>query len=361
MIKKSAIATMVAAMLASLTIGIATAGTAAAAAPPQFDTTLIGLINQARTSAHEAPLVEARGLDSEAVYWSDHLLAGGPGKLYHNPDAWDQVAQTGASNRTTWGENVIWASSPISPKQAFDAYMASPGHRANILNPAYHYVGSGTAVSAASGMYETTEFTDQVEPGQVVQPTPAPSHPVQAPHFSAIPNGQYVRDGSSAVVYRIVGGAPLYVSNWTAMGGPASVKSIGHQQFVGLPKYPADGTYVLTPSNHMIYIFAGGAPIYVRNWADVPGRTYTAIDPSDITKASSGGYYGGHVLNQPANGTYLRGYRDSRVYLVSGGVATWVRSWASVGGPHPYTSVDGSTILMAGRGGQYDHLAGVRF
>jgi uncharacterized protein YkwD len=41
----------------------------------------------------------------------------------------------------TWGENI--AQGYGSAQSVVAAWMASPGHRANILNPAYHYMGLG--------------------------------------------------------------------------------------------------------------------------------------------------------------------------------------------------------------------------
>ena len=129
-----------------------------------FDVEMIRLINEARRD-HGLPLVrEAQGLTDLSVHWSRWMLGGGTkGKLAHNPKAWTDVLVYGAKNRLAWGENVGKASNgTVSAKALFDAYMKSPGHRANILSPKYHFVGMGTFANAGT-LYNTMEFTDRVE------------------------------------------------------------------------------------------------------------------------------------------------------------------------------------------------------
>ncbi|MCX5893685.1 MAG: CAP domain-containing protein, partial [Deltaproteobacteria bacterium] len=54
-----------------------------------------------------------------------------------------------------WAEN-IWEGSNLSPadrealaRRIMDAWMSSPGHRQNILNPDYTHLGVGVAASGA--------------------------------------------------------------------------------------------------------------------------------------------------------------------------------------------------------------------
>lgn len=45
-----------------------------------------------------------------------------------------------------WGENIRWGSGSLStPRAAVQAWMASSGHRANILNPNFRSIGVGAA------------------------------------------------------------------------------------------------------------------------------------------------------------------------------------------------------------------------
>jgi len=56
------------------------------------------------------------------------------------------------------GENI--AVGPRLPKQVVDAWMNSPGHRANILNPGFGHLGVGVAVGEDGKTYWVQNFTD---------------------------------------------------------------------------------------------------------------------------------------------------------------------------------------------------------
>ncbi len=148
-----------------------TAAIAAAAAPQvvSFDQAMTRLINQARQQAGSPPLTQARGLTQLALAWSRRMNSGATGyQLMHNAGAWNSLTIFGAANRSTWGENVGTVSTAAaSAAGLFQAYMRSPGHRANILNRKFHYLGTGT-VSGSHGTWNTIEFTDAVQPGQAV-------------------------------------------------------------------------------------------------------------------------------------------------------------------------------------------------
>lgn len=137
-----------------------------------FDTQMIGYINQARVANGFTALREASGLTVMSAWWSQQMLDGVTGgNLQHNPDAWTQVLDYGAANRRAWGENVAKLPTGATAKQLFDAYMASPGHKANILSPKYHYIGMGT-VGNATWSFNVMEFTDQVETRTILKATP---------------------------------------------------------------------------------------------------------------------------------------------------------------------------------------------
>jgi uncharacterized protein YkwD len=153
----------------------AAAGTLVGATNPRitgqhanFDAQLIDYINQARTANGLPALREASGLTIVSAWWSQKMADGATGgNLQHNPTAWTDVTRYGASNRRAWGENVAKLPAGTTAKALFDAYMASPGHRANILNPKYHYIGMAT-IGDTAWHYNTTEFTDQVQPRTII-------------------------------------------------------------------------------------------------------------------------------------------------------------------------------------------------
>ena len=56
----------------------------------------------------------------------------------------------------TWsvGENLLWSSGELSASRALALWMASPGHRKNILTPRWREIGlSAVNVSAAPGVF----------------------------------------------------------------------------------------------------------------------------------------------------------------------------------------------------------------
>jgi len=51
-------------------------------------------------------------------------------------------------------ENLLWAGEAIDAHEALDLWMASPGHRENILTPEYRQIGiSARVASDAPGAY----------------------------------------------------------------------------------------------------------------------------------------------------------------------------------------------------------------
>ena len=317
-------------------------GQATGASVATFDQQLVSLINAARADAGVPRLQVATGLTTLSRWWSGRLNAGATRyTLAHNPDAWTMLTSYGAANRTTWGENVAWASSVgTSARTIFDAYMRSPGHRANILNGSFRYMGSGT-VTGSRGLWNTTEFTDRVEAGQAPGP---------------IADGDFVYDEGSRKFFRIAGGAPVLVTSFAPFGGAQPYRRLSAGEFDALPQYPRDGTFVADRSTGVVYRFAGGAPIYVSRWANVGGlKPVIWIDGRAIRYAGRGGEWN-HVRWYPADNTYLVVYGHGAVFRVVAGRAGYLSSWDSVGGVKRTVAVDRVAIERAGDGGAYNHL-----
>jgi uncharacterized protein YkwD len=72
------------------------------------------------------------------------------------PDMVQRDAQAGYTGWTAVGENI--AAGYPSPEAVVNGWMASPGHRANILNPDYRELGVGLASGGKYGAYWTQEF-----------------------------------------------------------------------------------------------------------------------------------------------------------------------------------------------------------
>ena len=71
----------------------------------------------------------------------------------------------GRSGRWSVGENLLWSSPDVQAKRAVELWMASPGHRENILAPAWREIGiaaihANTSVGAFGGGAVTVITTD---------------------------------------------------------------------------------------------------------------------------------------------------------------------------------------------------------
>jgi Cysteine-rich secretory protein family len=93
--------------------------------------------NTARVSAGLAPLTVNAQLNAVAQAWANKLAAAGT--LSHNP-----AVRTQVTNWTVLGENVGMAGDVPTVQNAF---MHSPEHKANILDPRFTQMGVGSATS----------------------------------------------------------------------------------------------------------------------------------------------------------------------------------------------------------------------
>lgn len=76
---------------------------------------------------------------------------------------WKRVDQWyGSSGYRFWsvGENLLWASPGLTPDKAIAMWMASPEHRANILNPQWREIGiAAVHLHSAPGVYRGLPVT----------------------------------------------------------------------------------------------------------------------------------------------------------------------------------------------------------
>ncbi len=207
-----------------------------------FDADLIRLINQARAGAGVAPVQEARGLDRLSAWWSGQLAAGS-GTLAHNPTGLAMVTEYGATQRTRWAENVAKLSpaSAVTAQSLFDTYLASPSHRANILNPKFAFVGVGSVATAAGISFNTVNFTDAVDAGQTFDPKVA-----------ATPVGQFQGLSFAGATVTVTGwgldpdlgtaAATVRLTDTAADGTVTTTTTSAAAPRDGLTGYPAAGT-----------------------------------------------------------------------------------------------------------------------
>jgi uncharacterized protein YkwD len=123
-----------------------------------FDRDLLAYVNKARAAHHLPPLVETPSLVTAADGWATHLAAGASAAEFrHNPDLRATVL-TDMPGVRTYGENIAtFTTGQFSAYAMLKAYLASPSHRANILNPDYRYVGIVTRHGTGNS-YTTMNF-----------------------------------------------------------------------------------------------------------------------------------------------------------------------------------------------------------
>ena len=175
-------------MVLSLQVGVA------AAAPQDgvgFAARVLDLTNAERQKAGLAPLAANAQLANAAQAYSEVLAS--TGCFEHTcgpvPDFAERDVQAGYTGWTAIGENI--AAGYPSPEAVVAGWMASPGHRANILSPRFTELGVGVVTGGGKlGTYWTQEFGTR--PGAALDPAPQPITADDA----AAPDGGSADDGA---------------------------------------------------------------------------------------------------------------------------------------------------------------------
>ncbi|WP_420120628.1 Ig-like domain-containing protein [Nakamurella sp.] len=157
-------------------------------------------------------------------------------------------------------------------------------------------------------------------------------------------------------VYRIAGGAPVYVSSWSIFGGEQPTVPLNDQQWQSLRMTPADNTLVVGAQTGQVFRFAGGAPVYVSTWDAFGGaQPVVAVDQAALDNAGGPAPWN-HVNFRPADNTFVVGAQTGRIYRVVAGRAEPIASWDQVGGVQSNVVVDQVAIDRAGQSGMWNHL-----
>jgi hypothetical protein len=149
------------------------------------------------------------------------------------------------------------------------------------------------------------------------------------------PNGTFVQISGSPYIWEIAGDAPLFVSNWSDVGGVQDYTVITQQQFDALNPVPANGTFLQTEAGS-VYRVAGGAPMYVSDPTAFGAISPVLVDQWDIANV---GNPSSHLNALPANGTFITTLTGLN-YRIAGGAPIAVTSWAVFGGAQPSVTVD---------------------
>lgn len=147
----------------------------------------VQLVNSYRATLGLRPLVAVRTLQASAVWKARHMARY---SYMAHPDPAPPVARSAAERMEAcgvtggWGENI--AAGYPSPSSVVQAWLASPGHRANIENPTYVGIGSAAAASSSGAIYWAHVFGTSTD-GVPAPPPPPPSAPAPAPRPPTAP------------------------------------------------------------------------------------------------------------------------------------------------------------------------------
>ena len=125
-----------------------------------FAAQVIQLVNQHRTAMGLKALAVSPTLTASAVWKARHMAT--YGYMAHDDiappvarSAGDRIAACGYPS-AGWGENI--AAGYPTPAAVVAGWLQSPGHKANIENPAYVVTGSGAATAAGGTVVWAQDF-----------------------------------------------------------------------------------------------------------------------------------------------------------------------------------------------------------
>lgn len=154
---------LVAPMLVTAVAVMASVGLAGPAAASESGA-FVAQINSVRSSRGLAALETHGQLTSVAQAWAEQMAAAGG--ISHNPSLASQVS----GDWTVLGENVGVGTTVDGLMQAF---IDSPGHYANLVEPRYTHVGVGVTWGADGRMYTAHVFMALPAPAPPPPPPPA--------------------------------------------------------------------------------------------------------------------------------------------------------------------------------------------
>jgi uncharacterized protein YkwD len=135
----------------------------------------IGAINAIRAAHGAQPLQVYGELTGIARGWSDQMVANGG--ISHNPDFSGEVT-------AYWmklGENVGVGGDVTS---LMNAFVNSPAHYRNIVDPEFNYIGVGVSYDAQGRIYTTHDFM-RLDDAPAPDPPPPPAPPPPPPPAAA--------------------------------------------------------------------------------------------------------------------------------------------------------------------------------
>ncbi len=153
--------------------------TAVAPAGADNASTLLGLVNSLRRLHGAAPLAVDPTLTANAQQWSAHMAAAGA--LSHNPNYGAGVAPSW----TKLGENVGEGGALTA---IYNAFVASPFHFGNMIDPSYNLTGIAVATGAGNSLWITQDFESRSSGTPATTAPPATTATTRAPTITRPPS-----------------------------------------------------------------------------------------------------------------------------------------------------------------------------
>lgn len=198
---------------AAAVVGDCTPGTDWGTSRQDLAAQVVQLVNDRRASLGLPPLTVTTPLTSSALWKARHMASY---RYMQHDDPAPPVARTVGerllacgypSTTSGWGENIAYGYPTASA--VMQAWLSSPGHRANIENPGYRAIGVAAAAASDGTVYWTQQFgtsttggtttTPPPPPAPTPTPTPTPTPVSAAPSSVSINAGSYVSGSVSSL------------------------------------------------------------------------------------------------------------------------------------------------------------------
>jgi hypothetical protein len=160
----------------------------AQAADASAEASFVSRINSLRTSHGLAPLQVYGELVGIGRGWSDQMA--GAGSISHNPNLSSQVS----AQWTKLGENVGVGSDVDT---LMNAFVNSPPHYKNIMDPGFNYIGVGVSYGSDGRMFVTQDFME-LDDQSVQAPDPTPPPAPKPPKTQSSSGGSSSSDGAGS-------------------------------------------------------------------------------------------------------------------------------------------------------------------
>jgi hypothetical protein len=180
------------------------------------------------------------------------------------------------------------------------------------------------------------------------------------PHMRSLPSdGTLVSNADDGGIYRIAGGAPLWISRCDYGGGCPSVVALDSGTFTHqgtataaqphLRVIPPDGTLVHNQDDGGTYRFAGGAPELISRCNYGGGcPSVVPVDGGTFSHLATATPAQPHMRTMPPDGTLVHDEDDNGIYRFAGGAPEWISRCDYGGGCAGVVPLDGVSFQRLG-------------